>query len=56
METTEIISIMPNLGLASTFLVLLVRLDCRLFRTEVTHMRKVPNGRHAPGMHNIKTK
>jgi len=38
METTEIISIMPNPGLASTFLVFLVHLHVRLFRTDVTHV------------------
>jgi len=48
METTEIIYIMSNPGLASTFLVFLVRLDFRLFRTDVTHVRKVRNDRHAP--------
>jgi len=35
---TEIISIMPNLGLASTFFLFLVCLAFRLFRTEVTHV------------------
>jgi len=38
MKTTEIISIMPNPGLASTFLVFLVHLHFRLFRTDVTHV------------------
>jgi len=42
------IFIMPNRGLASTFLVFLVRLDFRLFQTDVMQVRKVCNGRHAP--------
>jgi len=42
---------MPIPGLASTFLVFLVLLDIRPFQTEVTHVRKVRNGIHAPHRH-----
>jgi len=48
METTEQISIMPNPGLASTFLIFLIRLDLRLFQTDVKQVRQVCNGRHVP--------
>jgi len=39
---------MPNLGIASSFLAFLVLVDFRFFRTDITHVRKVRNDRHAP--------
>ena len=49
-EATQIISNMPNPDSVSTFLVFLLLWDFQLFRTEVTHVRKVRNGRHAPAI------
>jgi len=51
-ETTQIISIIPNPDSVSTILPFWYFEIFNFFRTEVTQVRKVRNGRHAPVFYN----
>ena len=52
-EATQIISIMDNPDSVSTILSFWYFEIFYFFRTEVTHARKVRDGRHAPGLEHV---